>query len=232
MAFGQDDLVYLEENGLVVIEPERIAELPEGWVRGPGSGITAPNLDDANDATGAGFITWQGNQFLGDPGNGLIMIPLQIANPGTYRFEWRNQVGNGTSTTDHNDTWVKIEAESFYGQRTANVVCPKGLDPAANDCIGGSPNGSGSDGWFKVYSSGANTWRFSTSTSDNDAHAIYARFDRADVYFLLLSARSSFHVIDRIVLHSDAFAGNPRDLGLPPSAVVQTGVVFIDGFEN
>ena len=50
--------------------------------------------------------------------------------------------------------------------------------------------GAGADGWFKVYSSGANSWSWSTSTSDNDAHQIYARFDAPGVYDVLISARS------------------------------------------
>lgn len=223
--------VYLEQGGLIVIEPESIENLPEGWVRGPGPELTAPNVNDPDDATGNGFITWQGNQFLNQPGNAEILVGLLISNAGTYRFQWRNQVGSGTSPTDHNDTWVKIEANSFYGQSGSSIVCPKGYDPELNDCIGDEPNGSGSGGWFKVYSSGATNWRFSTRTSDHDAHDIFARFDRAGLYFLLLSARSSFHILDRLVLHREDYDGNPQDLALPPSPEISAEPIFSNGFE-
>ncbi len=228
---GAAQSVFEEIDGLLVIELESASPLPGNWIAGPAGNPTSPNINDPSDFTGRGFIVWEGQQFLNNPGNGEIVFMVMINNPGTYRFQWRNQVGQGTNTTDHNDTWLKIDADSFFAQRNASIVCPKGLDPLANGCVGGEPNGSGSDGWFKAYSSGANNWSFSTRTSDNDAHNIFAQFDQADIYTVRLSARSSSHVIDRLVLSRDDYAGDPTDLTLPESPQIRLDALFLDGFE-
>lgn len=223
--------VFEEQNGLLVIELESAAPLPDDWVVGPSGSPVSPNINAGEDATGTGYIVWEGSQFLGTPGNGEIQYFVQINNPGVYVFNWRNQVGRGTNTTDHNDTWLKIEADSFYGVQNNSIVCPIGYDPQSNDCTGDVPEGRGDEGWFKVYSSGANNWRFFAATSDNDAHRIRARFDRADVYLIRLSARSSSHVIDRMVLYREDYQGDAEDLQLPESPQFELDAVFFDGFE-
>jgi len=199
---------FQEEGGLLVIEVE--SEAPGGdWEeRTAFSGYT-----------GDSYLIWEGSSNLNTPGIGLITYPIEITTPGTYKFEWRNAFGTGSTPTEHNDTWLKIDADIFYAERNGSTLCPKGYDPAENDCSGGTPNGSGSNGWFKVYRSGGSqgAWSWSTRTSDNDAHEIYAQFDSPGTYSIRVSARSDFHAIDRMVLASDAFGGNPRDLTLPES---------------
>ena len=196
---------FIEQNGLVVIEMESTSSLPGSWESATTySASTSPDISNLGSATGGDFIVWQGGQFLGSPGNGSISYPVKINAPGTYRFQWRSQVGNGSSSTEHNDTWLKIEADSFYGQKNSGIVCPKGYTSAENDCTGSVPEGGGGGGWFKIYSSGTANWTWSTNTSDNDAHQIFARFDQAGVYNILISARSSSHVIDRMVLYNSS----------------------------
>lgn len=223
------DGYFIESDGQVVIESESMISLPSPWA--DASNFTAPDVSDPDDATGNGFIVWEGNQQLGNPGQGTLVYPIQINAPGEYRFCWRSQVGNGTSPTDHNDTWLKIDADAFFGRKNnGNVVCPKGFDPARNDCIGSEPNGSGSSGWFKVYSSGTTDWTFSTRTSDNDAHDIFARFDTTDIYTVQLSGRSSFHLVDRLTLANNGNCITDLDLG--ESEYVDLATVFVDGFES
>jgi len=209
---------FAEQGGLVVIEMESAEARPANWVLGPDESPTSPNIDNPGAASNGQFLVWEGNQFLSTPGNGLMTYPIEISNPGTYRFQWRSQVGNGTSSTEHNDSWLKIEADAFFGEKAGGViVCPKGLDPAQNDCAGNEPEGAGGNGWFKIYSSGSTNWTWSSNTSDNDPHQIFARFDAPGTYNILVSARSSSHLIDRMVLSRDDFAGNPQDLSLPES---------------
>ncbi len=207
---------FIEENGLVVIEMESVENLPGSWVTA--AATTAPNINSPGTATGGDFIVWEGPQFTGTPGNGLISYPVEITTSGTYRFQWRNQVGLGTNTSDHNDTWLKIEADSFYGEKGSGaIVCPKGFDGTTNNCTGNVPAGAGSNGWFKVYVN-SNTWSWASNTSDNDPHQIFATFDAPGTYNILISARSSNHIIDRMVLsHVSAFSGNPQNLSLPES---------------
>ncbi len=208
---------WVEADGIVVIEMESADHLVGDW-RTANHNLFSPNINNPDAASGGNFIVWEGSQSLGRTGNGMMTYPVKISTPGTYKFQWRNQVGKGTNTTEHNDTWLKIEADAFYGQKNNgnSTVCPKGAS-ADNDCIGGSPNGSGEKGFFKVYSSGANNWSWSTRTSDNDAHEIYARFDQPGVYSIIVSARSNHHVIDRMVLAKTDYAGDPRSLDLPES---------------
>ncbi len=208
---------FIEENGIVVIEMESTDNLPGSWVNAENA--TSPNIVDAGNATGGDFIVWEGSQFLASPGNGLISYPIEITTTGTYKFQWRTQVGNGTNFTDHNDTWLKIEGDAFYGEKGASIVCPKGFNGSSNDCSGNAPNGAGGNGWFKVFSSSSSTsWTWTTFTSDNDSHQIFARFDTPGTYNILISARSSSHLVDRMVLsHVSAFSGNPQSTSLPES---------------
>ncbi len=209
---------FIESDGIVVIEMESAETLSGSWKDASNYSTTfSPNVNNPTGAAGSDFIVWQGGQSLSSPGNGLLTYPVEITTPGVYRFQWRNQVGNGTNTTDHNDTWLKIESDAFYGLKSGSTVCPKGLNPAENECSGNSPEGAGSGGWFKIYSSGANNWSWSTNTSDNDAHQIYARFDAPGVYNILVSARSSSHVIDRMVLSHADYSGSATSLSLPES---------------
>ncbi len=217
-----------ELDGRIIIEAESIGALPGDWENQ--STTSAPNVNNPEDATGSGFIVWDGSQSLNSPGNGLLLYPIRINTPGEYRFCWRSQVGNGTSATDHNDSWLKIDATSFFGRNGGgDIVCPKGLDPESNACEGGVPNGSGQGGWFKVYSSGTTNWTFSTRTSDNDAHDIFARFDAPGVYAIQVSARSSFHLLDRFTLSNGTNC--ETDLKLPESPFVDPRILFSDRFK-
>ena len=214
---------FIEENGLVVIEMESAPSLSGSWETEETYSTTfSPNVTSPGTATGGDFIVWQGPQSFSTPGNGLISYPIEITTTGTYRFQWRNQVGNGTNNTEHNDTWLKIEADSFYGQKGSGaIVCPKGLDGSSNNCSGNLPEGAGSNGWFKVYAN-ATSWSWATNTSDNDPHQIFATFDAPGTYTILVSARSSSHVIDRMVLsHVTDFSGNPQSTALQESQRVE-----------
>jgi hypothetical protein len=230
VVLGQASLPgYFDEvDGRVIIEAESIGALPASWQNR--ATTKAPDLSDPGAATGGDFIIWEGSQSLNNPGNGLLVYPIRINTPGEYRFCWRSQVSNGTSPTDHNDSWLKIDADAFFGRKgNGNVVCPKEFDPQENDCKGGVPNGSGRDGWFKVYSSGTTDWTFSSRTSDNDAHPIYARFDSSGDYAIRVSARSSFHALDRFTLSTSL--GCEQNLELPESPFIDLDRIFGDRFQ-
>jgi uncharacterized protein YjdB len=178
---------YQEINGLVVIESENLT-LPSNWTQ----------QNSFSGFTGNGYISWIGSQFFSTPGNGLVSTQIYINTPGVYRFQMRSRVGNGNSNTEHNDTWLRFpDASDFFALKGTNKIYPKGSGKTPN------PNGAGSNGWFKVYMNSLN-WTWSTMTSDNDPHDIYVQFNAPGVYTMELSARSSFHLIDRIVLHQNA----------------------------
>lgn len=214
---GEGTGAFREEGGLVVIEMESAPSLPGSW-RDAASAASG-DIDNPADATGDDFIVWEGGQYFNDTSMGRIEYQVEITNPGSYLFEWRSQTGQGTDTTEHNDTWVKIDADRFYAtQNDGSIVRPKGAAPGTYPEGAALPEGSGADGFFKVYASGAGDWRWSARTSDNDAHAIKADFDEPGIYTITIAARSSSHAIDRMVLVNEAiYEGNARDLTLPES---------------
>jgi hypothetical protein len=216
------DCDYQAVNEVVVIEAEDLP-LAGMW-----------QTDTANAGyTGTGYILWTGSSQNNNPGQGLIAVDLYIPTAGRYHLQWRNRIGMGTNTTEHNDTWLRFaQAGSYYGLKTQNGLesrrYPKPTcddqnlmsmvaaspDVASAQC----PNGSTSDGWLKVYSSGANDWSWSTNTSDNDGHAIFVEFGQSGVYTMELSARADFHLIDRIVLSEENVDnGTAQDLGANPT---------------
>ena len=165
--------------------------MPDGWQTKSGDGA----LGD--------YIEWEGQNSFNQPGNGLIPIRVAISSPGTYQFIWRSSIREGTSTTDANDSWLRIHSDNYYGVKNsqATPVCPN-EQLSTNRCNGRSPNGSSSDGWFKIYRSGgvAGDWQWRALTSDNDGHIILADFDRVGEYLIEISGRSRGHAIDRLVL--------------------------------
>ena len=124
---------------------------------------------------------------------------IRINTPGTYRFRWRNRIGAGSNSTEHNDSWLRFnDATDFYAEKNGNRIYPNGSGQTPN------PNGSSSNGWFKVYLSVSTNWTWSTQTSDNDAHQIFVEFDAVGIYTMEMSGRSKDHLIDRITLSNNA----------------------------
>jgi len=188
------EFIFQEKEGLVNVEFEN-AIFSEDW--------ELTNSD--NDHTGEGYMVWNGNQSLANPGNGLTSFKMNITNTGTYRFLWRSSVVIGDSGTDHNDTWLRFnDASDFFGEQNGgSIVYPAGTGKTPN------PEGASSDGWFKIYRSGNDlSFKWQASTSDSDAHNIYVKFDNVGIYTMEISARSSGHAIDRFVLFNDTYTIN------------------------
>lgn len=179
---------FEEKDGIVVIEGESLSTNSSWRKESSKSGYT-----------GSGYLIWRGTQYFGSPGNGLIQATVRINNPGKYRFAWRNTIGiiaSSNPSTEHNDSWLKFpNASNFYGEKPGGGrVYPGGSGqfPTAE--------GNTSGGWFKVYVNNLGyTW--DTYTSDFDGHFIYAEFNSPGVYTIQISARSSGHIIDRMILH-------------------------------
>ena len=183
--------VFTEKDGLINVEFENTV-FSTNW-----------NLvTNTSNASGTGYVVWNGTQNLSTPGTGLAQYKLKVTNAGTYRFIWRSAVKEGTSGSDHNDTWLRFnDANDFYGKKSSNnsIVYPNGTGKTPN------PNGSSSNGWFKIYRSGNDLdFKWQASTSDNDAHDIYVVFTNPGTYTMEVSARSSGHAIDQFVLFKES----------------------------
>jgi hypothetical protein len=204
--------VFLETNSRVIVEMESVAH--NGWTSGTALMGSFPIT-----------CLYGTSAYLNTPGSNLLSYKIKISTPGTYRFVWHCKVGRGTSKTDHNDNWLRIpDAAAFYAKKGSSVVRPRGI--CTNDC----PNGTGSNGWLKVYSNSTINWTWNTWTSANDPHGIYARFDTAGIYTVELSLRSDYPFLNRFVMfneskHSLAQATN---ISLAPSAAEDEGVLLGD----
>lgn len=176
---------FEEENGIAVIQAENV-NLTGAWRQQSGNG-----------STGNGYITWTGSQSFQTPGTGTIQYTVRINNPGTYRFKWRSRVGEGNSSTEHNDTWLRIQnVNDFYGLRGNSRVYPRGSGKSP------APEGASSNNWFKIYMNNLG-WDWRTVTSDFDAHDVYFQVNSPRVITIQLSARSRNHFIDRMVIYKE-----------------------------
>ncbi len=224
-----NDADYEESNGLVVIETENLNISGTEWqIKTEKAGFT-----------GAGYIEWTGNDFFN--GNlagtaGVISTRIRINTPGVYKFDWRNSIARGTSTTDLNDSWLRFpDAADFYGEKPdGSRTYPRGETRGRTPF----PAGQSGDGFFKMYVNNLN-WSFQSTTGDNaDGRPVFVEFATAGVYTMEIAARSEGHIIDRIVLSNGAT--NPLALtntetpctGSPtnPNALAIPGTIQVENF--
>ena len=197
------------ENGVLMFEAESLP-LVEEWTE----------TTDQAGFFGDSYIYWAGPSYNNTPGNGLMEVELGIPAAGRYRVQWHTRIGMGTNATEHNDIWLKFaNASDYYGKagndpesrRYPRPICE---DTDFIDMIEAMPQvsearcavGSTTEGWMKVYSSGATNWRWSAFTSDSDAHQIFVEFDAPGAYTMQLSARADWMLLDRIVVHREDVA--------------------------
>jgi hypothetical protein len=180
---------YAEIDGLVVIDASSLSAAGS-WQKA--SGIAG--------YTGNGYLFWTGGQFFNNASNGRINIKVLIRTPGVYRFDWRVRIGAGTDNTEHNDTWLRIQADDFYGYRSNGntFVHPR---PLCQTSSYGCPAGSSTDGFFKIFGGNLSSWMWRAVTSDHNDHQIFARFDNPGIYTFTIAARSSYHLIDRMIMY-------------------------------
>ncbi len=176
--------IFTEKDGVLMIEMESIPMVEDWEVR-----------TDVPGYSGDGYITWTGEEYFNDSSHGRMEYQIRINNPGTYMLKWYTMVGKGTENSEHNDTWLKIEdAGKFYGKnKEGNIVRPHGV--CTDDC----PEGSGHDGYFKVYYAFHDSWGWHAYTSDHAGHDIFVEFETPGIYTIQIAARSSWHYIDRMV---------------------------------
>jgi hypothetical protein len=213
-------LPFEEQNGLLTIEMES-GVFPAGTSWKTGS-EPDPNLSGST----INYIYWDVddqdqvfNALVGAP----ITYNIKINNPGTYRFAWRGRIGKGTSGGEHNDAWLKIVADDFYATKQSGFTSTEALEPKPDcnsnpdrDC----PEGSSTNGYFKAFMNRHpvnlpidQRWGFVTNTNDgNSFRFIWATFNTAGNYSIIVDARSSFFFMDKMVLRrsdvSDSVAFN------------------------
>ncbi|WP_298555735.1 T9SS type A sorting domain-containing protein [uncultured Algibacter sp.] len=210
-------LPFEEQNGLLTIEMES-GNLPTGsnWKTGSEAD---PNLSGST----INYIFWDGPQSFNALTGAAITYNIKINNPGTYRLAWRGRIGTGTSGGEHNDAWLRIVADDFYATKQSSATSTLAVEPKP-DC-NSNPNrdcpvGSSTNGYFKAFMNRhpvnlpvEQRWGFVTNTNDGDSFRfIWATFNTAGLYSVIVDARSSFFFMDKMVLRrtdvSDSTAFN------------------------
>lgn len=198
-------LPFEEQNGLLTIEMES-GNLPTGTNWQTGSEAD-PNLSGST----INYIFWDGPQSFNALTGAPITYNIKINNPGTYRLAWRGRIGTGTSGGEHNDAWLRIVADDFYATKQSSATSSGALEPKP-DCNSNPnrncPEGSSVGGFFKAFmnrhpinSDPDRVWGFVTNTNDGDSFRfIWATFNTAGNYSVIVDARSSYFFMDKMVL--------------------------------
>ena len=193
--------IFQEQDSILVLEPENEV-IGDGWEL----------LTKLKDYSGKGYLQWNGDDHYSTPGKGLSRYQIKINHPGTYKINIRCYIAEGTSSTDHNDVWLRLnDADDYYGVKGDHKVYPKGTGKEPN------PNGASADGWFKIYSNIKGQWAWTSKTSDHDPHQVYAQFNNPGTYTIEISGRSSGFAVDRLVLYQEDASTDALSLELKAS---------------
>lgn len=196
MLWGQistpcEDGVWYEKDGMAVIEMENQKNL-NGW----------KVESNTTGYTGNGYIIWTGAENFNAANAGQLTYKIKITSPGKYAFDWRVSVNNGTSTTEHNDTWLSITGvDNFWAEKTASPILLKPKPSCNNNTSYKCPEGSTVSNYFKIYGGKVNTFEWKAFTSDNDPHSIFFEKNTEGIININIAARSSFQAIDRLVIY-------------------------------
>ena len=197
-------LPFEEKDGLLTIEMESgVLPANSNWQTGSEAD---PNLSGST----INYIYWDGAQSFSSLSGAEITYNIKINNPGTYRLAWRGRIGTGTSRGEHNDAWLKIVADDFYATQSNSPTASNALEPKPS-CTSNPnrncPEGSTTGGFFKAFMNRSPTgdvsqrWGFVTNTNDgNSFRFIWATFNTAGNYSIIVDARSNFFFMDKMVL--------------------------------
>lgn len=206
---------FEEKDGLLIVEMEN-TNFSGNWKK----------ESVANGYTGDGYIVWRGSNSFNNTENGIIEIPIKINTTGTYIMRWRmaikpEYVG---PATEHNDSWLKIEADNYYAVKNTSKIKPK---PECNNAPNyGCAEGSTLNGFFKMFGGGTNAnWQWQNKTSDFDDHFVQVDFNSPGEYKIIVAARSEGHLLDRIILFKEGTVtqSNAQDLANAETGCTDTG---------
>lgn len=184
---------FEENDGYVVFEAEDVT-LNDAWI------VTN---SFAEDALGEGHIEYTGSNSYGSvPENTIMTYEVKINTPGVYQFKWRSRNGKDAVKFDEeNDSWLKIEADEFYGMKAGNKTN-----------IG--------DHYSKIWIQDLNKWSWNCFGEHAGVNGmdVFARFDNPGTYKINIAGRSHNHPIDRIALYQTGKGGIAMSNDTPPSS--------------
>jgi len=169
--------VYQATMGYLAVEAEaHPTPLPARW--------QSENL--FTGASGGEYLRTTRNSF-GTPGLGILSYDFNVDVGGAFQFAMRSQVGEGTSTTDANDTWVRMV------DSTGNPLVPRANQ---NDIRTGQ--------WMKAYQNSIGRWNYQASNLDRVGRSISWQLANNTNYTLQISARSRGLLLDRLFLYDQS----------------------------
>jgi len=160
------ETVFVEQNGRLIVEIESVAPVSD-W----NATAKFPNF------TGEGAFEWTRGGTTGarNADAGALTYHFKINTPGNYEFRWRSRIGEGTSGTEANDSWVRFPTGSNIDEEQAL------------------------NGWTKGFMNQLNAWSWRTVTVDFVGESIRQHFTAGE-HTLQISGRSHGHVLDRFTL--------------------------------
>ncbi|QBG46738.1 hypothetical protein EGM51_04750 [Verrucomicrobia bacterium S94] len=190
----ETDGVWIENNGIVVIEPEH-GELHEDWVVQPSTYLDDPTMAGS---MGDGWIEWNGAQkfstTLDDAlANGISTFRFEIKTAGDYTFRWRSKQYDDVEAGDAgNDTYVKFET---------GTPLPMTANDGSTQTI---------TKFTKVWVQSQASW--SWNTSFEPVHGVFVTNPKvhydAGIHEIKIAGRSKGHAIDRLILYHSTANGS------------------------
>lgn len=172
-----DSDVFLESNGLVVIEAESMPVVGAWELR-----------SEVADFKGTGYLHWTGPIRLAPNAavdNDAITYHFKIENAGNYEFRWRSYIAGGDSALDSNDSWVRFPT----GENVDGELELHGWTKAFQNQFGQ---------W---------SWGANTEDHVNGGSSQLRQYFSAGVHYLQISGRSTDHAVDRMILFNSDMQG-------------------------
>ncbi len=202
---------YVEENGLVIMEAENTSSDLGQW---------QTQTQYAN-FTGDSYLQFTGNNTASGPPNSPLEYRFKINRPGLYLLDLRmaRDTTNGQPSDHSNDAYVRVEGDYCPGPNPGNTHgddAPLSMLKSNTKFFGGSANSF-------VWAAGN---RLDPGGHMNKRVAVYD-FKAGEEYLLVVSGRSKFFSVDRIMFrHVGESTTAARNVNNPES---QRGSVSISG---
>lgn len=210
--------IYNESGGLVVMEMESTSSPLGQWQQ----------QNSLSGYTGDGYLRFLGNTFETGPADSPLEFQFQINRAGLYYLHIRCAKETHDGRTDvANDCYVRVEGDYTAG-------------PGPHDSHGNNASLSLLQNDTKYFGGAANSWKWENGQNSSGGNgnldpgghsnkrvAVYA-FKAGETYKLVLSGRSKFFRVDRIVFcHSDTSTSMAQNLITPVSQVVSSEVSYL-----
>ena len=195
-----------DPDGSVFSEPEPgllMAQAEKFVIAGTGFEVQS----DVPGYSGSGYITYTGqDSFEKWPGISA-WADFTPTTSGTYQLQIHNRADDPNDPSQGNDTWAKINGESFYADDNGTKVFAKGTEFGETNV---TTTNDSSAGYLKFYSNAKGAWTMQTSAIDNKPRQIMVELEAGTRYTIWIAGRSNGHSIDAVFL---------RHMDLDPSVI-------------